>query len=51
VLHAELVGYDAAKLKDAVASKEPPMAVVVPKDFVDPTRPKRMLSEAGLWFL
>lgn len=51
VLHAELMGYDPLKVKEAVGAKEPPLAVVFPKDFADPSRPKRLLSEAGLWFM
>lgn len=51
VLHAQVMGFDPAKIKDAVTSKEPPFVVILPKDFTDSTKPKRILSDAGLWYL
>ena len=49
VLHTELMGHDPNKIKDAVMSNEPPMAIVVPKDFDNPQKAKEVLSKAGLW--
>lgn len=51
VLHVDLMDWDASKLHEAMTSKEPPQAVVVPKDFQDPSRPKKLLSESGLWYI
>ncbi len=51
VLHVDLMAWDASKVRQAATSTEPPMAVVVPTDFADPTRAKRLLSESGLWYI
>jgi hypothetical protein len=51
VLHVDLMDWDPAKLRQAMTSKEPPQAVVVPKDFADPAKAKKLLSEAGLWYI
>jgi hypothetical protein len=51
VLHTELV--DASKLKAAMTAdkKDRPYVVVVPKDFSDPGKAKKLLIDSGLWFL
>lgn len=51
VLHTELMEHDPAKIKDAVLSKEPPLVVVMPKDFSGSQKTKKILSDSGLWYL
>jgi len=51
VLHTELVGEDAAKLKEAVEGKDRPLVVVLPKDYTDPGKAKKLLIDSGLWYL
>jgi len=55
VLHVELIGYDAAKLRQSVEGKDNkadlPYAIVVPKDFNDPSKTKQLLIDSGLWYI
>ena len=54
VLHVELIGYDSAKLRQSVEGKDKadlPYAIVVPRDFVDPSKTKQLLIDSGLWFI
>jgi len=54
VLHVELIGYDSAKLRQSVEGKDKadlPYAIVVPRDFADPSKTKQLLIDSGLWFI
>lgn len=51
VLHSELMEHDASKIKDAVTGSEPPLLTIFPKNFDDPQHAKKVLSDAGLWYI
>ena len=51
VLHTDLIGADAEKLKVAVEGPDKPMVVVVAHEGLTPANAKLLLVKAGLWFL
>ena len=51
ILHTELMGHQPSLVKDAVNDKNHPHAVVVPADTLTSAQAKKLLMEAGLWFL
>jgi hypothetical protein len=51
VLHTDLIGADADKLKAAVTSPDKPMVVVVAHEGLSPSVAKQLLMDAGLWYL
>lgn len=51
VLHTELMGHDANRLKEAAASENKPLVIVVPTEGMTPAQAKKMLQSAGLWYL
>lgn len=54
VLHTELMGHDAIKVRAAVEVKEgqdKPYVVIVPKNFEDVTKAKQFMIDAGLWLM
>ncbi len=51
VLHTDIMENDVAKIKEVTESDDKPFVVVFPKDFVDETSTKRIIKEAGLWFI
>ena len=51
VLHTDLIGSDAIKLKAAVQSEDKPMAIVIPHESMPPAQAKVLLTDAGLWYI
>lgn len=51
VLHADLLGRDVARLKDALASKEPPKALVIPYEGLAVADAVTLLKDIGLWII
>jgi len=56
ILHAKLLGNDADKIKDAVKNanrpkEDMPMALVLSKDYTNPTKVKELLQACDLWFV
>jgi len=51
VLHTATLGHDAAKIKEAVVSKDHPMAVVVPYEDLSLAEAEKLLRDSGLWVL
>lgn len=51
VLHTEMMAHDPAKIREAVDAEDKPMAIVLPKEYDDESKTKKILQDAGLWFL
>lgn len=51
VLHTDLIGSDAAKLKAAVEAPDKPMVVVVAYEGLTSADAKKLLIDAGLWYI
>ena len=53
VLHADLMGNDPVKMRQAVAqgTEDKPFVVIVAKNHDDPAATKRFLIDSGLWLL
>lgn len=51
VLHANILGNDPVKIKEAVTSTEPPMAIVVSAEDVSVGDTEKILRASGLWVL
>ena len=51
VLHVDLLGRDIVRLKDAIASKEPPKALVIPNEGLTVADAIDLLKNIGLWIL
>jgi len=54
VVHAELLGYDPIKLKQSIEGKEKadlPYAIIIPKDFNNLQKAKKLMIDSGLWLI
>ena len=51
VLHLDLLGRDVPRIKDALSSKEPPKAIVVPYEDLSVQDAAQLLKDCGLWIL
>lgn len=49
VLHLDLQGREIAKIKEAIASMDPPKVIVVPCEDLSASDAMKILKEAGLW--
>ena len=49
VLHLDLQGREIAKIKEAIASMDPPKVIVVPCEDLSASDAIKILKEAGLW--
>jgi hypothetical protein len=50
-MHSELMEHDPVKIKEAVTGTDPPLLLVMPKNYDDPQSTKKILSDAGLWYI
>lgn len=46
-----MIGADAAKLRDAMTSSEPPMVIVLPTEGLTTANAEKLLKDSGLWYL
>jgi hypothetical protein len=51
ILHTEIMENDVSKIKEVAESDDKPFVIVFPKDFSDEMNTKRIMKEAGLWFI
>lgn len=51
VLHTSTLNNDAAKIKEAVVSKDHPMVIVLPYEDLTLAESEKLLRESGLWVL
>jgi hypothetical protein len=51
VLHTATLGHDPTKIKEAVVSKDHPMAIVIPYEDLSTTETEKLLRDSGLWVL
>ena len=51
MLHAELIGYDALKLRDALIAKDKPQVIVIPSEGISSNDAQKLLRDSGLWFV
>lgn len=51
VLHTELMAHDPVKIKDALASPDRPMVVVLPLEGMPPAEGEKLLRSSDLWML
>jgi hypothetical protein len=46
-----MMAHDPAKIREAVDAEDKPMVIVLPKEYDDESKTKKILQDAGLWFL
>ncbi len=51
VLHAEMLGYDAERLREAAEKPQKLKAIVIPTEGITTSQSKKLLQDAGLWYL